>query len=213
MKKLLLIAAILAIGTTAAAVSEGFSMNFGIMDSMYPGFITIEANNDSGDINYMKDITTGDNQVNKAKAANIFRDKGRGWEDHALTLVKVKVLEPIKIESEIDLLYTEAVRGDKMEIGDIGFRIKGQGPAEVTFKFAGQLFEDVKPGNSKATIKGHNGFFPVKTVALGGGAMTVTQGVYLYGGQKEIEVDLYLDLTKISAGYKLGFILAEAKYQ
>jgi hypothetical protein len=206
MKKLLLIAAILAIGTTAAAVSEGFSMNFGMMDSMYPGFITIEVNNDSGD-------TTGDNQVHIAKAANILRDKGRGWVDHTLTLVKVKVLEPIKIESEIDLLYTEAVRGDKMEIGDIGFRIKGEGPAEVTFKFAGQLFEDVKPGNSKATIKGHNGFFPVKTVALGGGAMTATQGVYLYGGQKEIEVDLYLDLTKISAGYKLGIILAEARYQ
>ena len=213
MKKLLLIAAILAIGSTAYAVSEGFSMNLGIVDTMYPGFITVEANADKGDINYMSDITTGDNKVHKARAANIFRDKGRGWVDRAATLVTLRVLEPIKIESEIDFLYTEAVMGDKLEIGDIGFRIKGQGPAEVKFAFNGPLFHEVI-GNSKATIKGHNGFFPVKNVTLGiAGAMEATQGVYLLGGQKEIEVDLYLDLTQISAGYKLGVIVAEAKYQ
>ena len=208
MKKLFLLAAILALGTTAFAVSEGFSMNLGIVDSMYPGFITVEANNDAGDINYMHDITTNDNQVHKAKAANIFRDKGRGWEDIAATHILLNVLEPIKIESEIDFLYTQAVVGDGLNIGDIGFRISGMGPAEVEFKFYGGLFN--LPG--KVTIKGHNGFYPMQTRTLTGAVETAGRDVMLYGGMKEIEVDAYFNDVG-DAGLKFGVIVARARYQ
>ena len=214
MKKLLLLAAILALGTASLAVSEGISVNLGLVepDTMYTPF-TVRTNNYGGEINYMHDITTNDNAVDRERAANIFRDKGEGWEDIAATHVLLKVLEPIIIESEIDFLYTEAVMGDKLEIGDIGFRVKGEGPAEVKFDFIGPLFAELLGTNSKATVKGHNGFYPMKTVNVGAGAIGAARNVFLFGGQKEIEVDLYLDLTTISAGPKLGVIIARAEYQ
>ena len=215
MKNLLLIAAILAIGSTAFAVSEGDSANIGFAgeDTMYTPW-TISANRDSGaagGFGLQNDITTNDNAVHNDGAVNIFRDKGEGWEDQAATHILLNVLEPIIIESEVDFLYTEAVAGDELQIGDIGFRVKGMGPAEVEFKFAGPLFRHIP---TKATIKGFDGFYPVQTVDLGvSGPRKASQMVYLTGEPQEIEVDLYLDLTSVEPGLKFGVIVARAEYQ
>jgi len=209
MKKLLLLSAILAIGASSFAVSEGISTNIGKSwltpngDTMY-GFSYEQ--NALG--NGFGDITTGDNAVHNNKAVNIFRDKGKGWEDIAATHITLNVLEPIKIESEIDFLYTQAVVGDGLNIGDIGFRISGMGPAEVEFTFNGELFD--LPG--EVTVKGHNGFYPKQTRSLGVGVETASRMVTLSGGIKEIEVDTYLDDVG-SAGLKFGVIVARAEYQ
>lgn len=205
MKKLLLIAAILAIGSTAYAVTEGISYNgIGPADTMYTP-VTYE---DNALGNGFGDITTNDNAVHRDKAVNIFRDKGRGWEDKAFTAILLNVLEPIKIESEIDFLYTQAVVGDGLNIGDIGFRIKGMGPAEVKFKFYGGLFN--LPG--KVTVKGHNGFYPMQTRTLTGAVETAGRNVMLYGQMKEIEVDAYFNDVG-AAGLKFGVIVARAEYK
>ncbi|UUV18786.1 hypothetical protein NRK67_16085 [Fusobacteria bacterium ZRK30] len=205
MKKLLLIAAILAIGSTAFAVTEGISFNgLGTPDTMYTP-VTIKSNALG---NGFGDITTNDNAVHNDKAVNIFRDKGRGWEDKAATHILLNVLEPIKIESEIDFLYTQAVVGDGLNIGDIGFRVKGMGPAEIKFKFYGGLFN--LPG--KVTIKGHNGFYPMQTRTLTPGIESASRMVTLYGGMKEIEVDAYFNDVG-SAGLKFGVIVARAEYK
>jgi len=206
MKRLLLLGAILAIGATAFAVTEGVSYNgLGKPDTMYTP-VTYESNALG---NGFGDITTNDNAVHKDKAVNIFRRKGRGWEDKAATHILLNVLKPIKIESEVDFLYTQAVAGDGLNIGDIGFRISGMGPAAVEFKFHGELFN--LPG--KVTVKGHNGFFPMQTAILGGGTETIVDNdIMLYGGMKEIEVDAYFkDVGK--HGLKFGVIVARAEYQ
>ncbi len=213
MKKLLLVAAILAIGSSAYALTEGISVNnlfVSEQDTMYPG-VTIVDNayaGDAGGFGAYREITNGDNAVHKDRAVNIFRDKGDGWEDVAATHILLNVLEPIKIESEVDFLYTQAVAGDELQIGDIGFRVKGMGPAEIEFKFYGGLFN--LPG--KVTVKGHN-FYPKQTRILGGGIETASRNVMLYGTMKEIEVDAYLDLTATAPGLKFGVIVARAEYK
>ncbi|OQY41825.1 MAG: hypothetical protein B6227_04000 [Fusobacteriia bacterium 4572_74] len=211
MKKLLLLAAILAVGSTTFAVSAGGSLNLP-GDTMYN--MSLKANAEAGHaggFGVLKDITTHDNAVNNNRAVNIFRDKGRGWEDIAATHILLKVIKPIKIESEIDFLYTEAVKGDELEIGDIGFRINGYGPAKVEFKFIGSSLFDAIPG--RVTIKGHNGFYPMQTRILGSGIETASRMVYLTNTMKEIEVDAYLDLKNTTPGLKFGVIVARAEYQ
>ena len=201
MKKLLLIAAILAVGTTAFAVTEGVSLNIG--ETMY------DASYESNALGTgFGNITNGDNKVHIDKAVNIFRDKGEGWEDQAATHIILNVLEPIKIESEVDFLYTQAVKGDGLNIGDIGFRISGMGPAEVEFTFNGGLFDL----DGKVTVKGHNGFYPKQTRILGAGTETASRMVTLYGGMKEIEVDAYFNDVG-DAGLKFGVIVARAEYK
>ena len=207
MKKLLLIAAILAIGTTAFAVTEGISVNGGLAgpDTMYTPFTV----NDNALGTGFGNITNGDIKVHNDGAVNIFRDKGEGWEDQAATHILLNVLEPIKIESEVDFLYTQAVEGDGLNIGDIGFRIKGMGPAMVEFTFNGALFD--LPG--KVTVKGHTaGFYPKQTRTLGVGTETASRDVMLYGQMKEIEVDAYFNDVG-AAGLKFGVIVARAEYK
>lgn len=209
MKKLLLLAAILAVGASSFAVSEGVSANVGKSwftpngDTMYGSSYE---HNSLG--NGFGNITSGDNAVHNNKAVNIFRDKGAGWEDKAATHITLNVLEPIKIESEIDFLYTQAVVGDGLNIGDIGFRVSGMGPAEVEFTFNGGLFDL----GGQVTVKGHNGFYPMQTKTLGAGVETASRMVMLSGGMKEIEVDTYLNDVG-SAGLKFGVIVARAEYQ
>ena len=209
MKKLLLIAAILAIGTTAFAVTEGISVNGGLAgpDTMYTPFTV---NDNALGIGF-GNITNGDNAVHNDGAVNIFRDKGEGWEDQAATHILLNVLEPIKIESEVDFLYTQAVVGDGLNIGDIGFRIKGMGPAMVEFTFNGALFD--LPG--RVTIKGHTaGFYPKQVRrTLGAGIETASRNIMLYGAVKEIEVDAYFDLKNTAPGLKFGVIVARAEYK
>ena len=204
MKRLLLLGAILAIGATAFAVTEGVSYNgLGKPDTMYTP-VTYESNALG---NGFGDITTNDNAVHKDKAVNIFRRKGRGWEDKAATHILLNVLKPIKIESEVDFLYTQAVEGDGLNIGDIGFRIKGMGPAMVEFTFNGALFD--LPG--KVTVKGHTaGFYPKQVRPLGIGTETTSRDVMLYGQMKEIEVDAYFNDVG-AAGLKFGVIVGTRK--
>jgi len=207
MKKLLLIAAILAIGSTSFAVTEGISVNLGLAgpDTMYTPF----AVTDNALGNGFGNITIGDNAVHNDGAVNIFRDKGEGWEDQAATHIILNVLEPIKIESEIDFLYTQAVAGDGLNIGDIGFRISGMGPAKVKFTFNGGLFDL----DGRVTVKGHQaGFYPKQTRILGAGTETASRMVTLYGGMKEIEVDAYFNDVG-DAGLKFGVIVARAEYK
>ena len=220
MKKLLLIAAILAIGSTAYGVAEGVSVNnlfVSEQDTMYTG-ITVKSNADSGSaggFGVEKDITSGYNAVQNNRAVNIFRDKGPGWEDIAATHILLDVLEPIKIESEIDNLYIEAVKGDELQIEDIGFRVKGKGTARIEFMFTGQLFNEVPIGTSYATIKGHSTglFHPVRTASFGVGLMQTAKVVSLSGGPQELEVDLHLDLRQITPGYKHAIVTAKVRYE
>lgn len=208
MKKLLLLAAVLALGTNlvAANPTDGAVLNVGFDDGvMYPQF--------SADFNAagngFGDITTNDEKVHNDGAVNIFRNKGDGWEDEAATLIALKVLEPIIIESEADLMYVEAVVGDGLNIGDIGFRVRGDGNAMITFTSAGPLFQ---LPDARMTIKGHqSGLFYATEEVLGEGskgkAVTLTPGT-----DHEIEIDVYLKDVG-DAGYKLGSIIAEARYE
>jgi len=130
MKKLLLIGAILAIGTTSFAVKDGSSINGS--DTMYGAGTVLNADAGlAGGFENIRDITSGDNQNGLVGAVNIFRDRSEGWESEATTEITLKVLEPIKIESEVDTLYVEAVSGDELQIGDLGFKVKGEGAAET----------------------------------------------------------------------------------
>lgn len=211
MKKLLMVAALLAVGVNlyAGNPSEGFSNNFIDVvepipfDTMYPVF-SFEGN-DLG-IGF-GDITTDDTAVHNEGAVNIFRNKGGGWDDIASTIIKLKVLEPIMIESEIDFMYTEAVEGDGLNIGDIGFRVKGDGNAVVTFTTLGELFQ---LPNARTTIKGHEvGFYTEEEIL---GENSLGKPVNLNGTPQELEVDIYLEDVG-DAGYKGGIIIAEAMYQ
>jgi hypothetical protein len=215
MKKLLLLGAILVVGSMAYAVSDGVAVNGFIPldeNELYaPSFTVNQDSGDAGGIGSIKDVTTRDNAVHNDGGVNIFRDRGPGWEDMAATGILLNVLEPIRIESEVDFMYTEAVTGDELQIGDIGFRVDGMGPAEVEFKFIGHLFDAV-PGEAK--VKGHNGFYPMLSATTGlAGVESVSQGVMLQGSPEEIEVDLYLDLTTTEPGLYGGAIIAKAEYR
>ena len=212
MKKMLLIGALLAIGATSFAVTpdDGHAMN-GSGDTMYDNNVTYDNHfaGDAGGMGTIRDITSGDNQY--TEGVNIFRDKGDGWASEASTDIKLTVLEPIKIESEVDNLYVEAVSGDELQIGDLGFRVKGDGSAIVTFEFTGELFEI--PG--QADVKGHgNPWFSQQTTQFGGAVAPVEYQPILVGGSiEEIEVDLAFDLTNTAPGNKIGTIKATAMYQ
>jgi len=212
MKKLLMVAALLAIGVNlyAGNPSEGFSSNLIDVvepipfDTMYPSSFWPTANALG---NGFGDITTDDTEVHNEGAVNIFRDKGGGWDDVASTIIKLKVLEPIMIESEIDFMYTEAVEGDGLNIGDIGFRVKGDGNAVVTFTTLGELFQ---LPNARTTIKGHEvGFYTEEEILAEG---SLPKAVNLNGTPQELEVDIYLEDVG-DAGYKGGIIIAEAMYE
>lgn len=208
MKKLLLLAAVLAIGTNlvAANPTDGVSVNLGLAgpDTMYTPFSS--GPNAAG--NGFGDITINDTAVHNDGAVNIFRNKGEGWEDQAATHIILKVLEPIIIESEVDFMYMEAVEGDGLNIGDIGFRVKGDGNALITFKSAGELFQLT---DARMTIKGHEGGFYTTEEVFG--ESQVAKSVNLVTGtEHELEVDVYLPDVG-DAGYKLGVIVAEAKYE
>ncbi|MCS5421067.1 MULTISPECIES: hypothetical protein [Psychrilyobacter] len=207
MKKLLLLAAILAIGSTAFAVSAGISLNG--PDALYGPSIKLNAEaGHAGGFNAYRDITTGDNAIHNNRAVNIFRDKGPGWTDTAMTKVYLNVLRPIRIDSEVDYLYTEAVVGDELQIGDIGFRVAGQGLATVVFSFHGPVFD--LPG--KVTIKDHGLFTYTQTRNLGAGVEVAGRFVYLGLGVKEIEIDAYFKKLT-TPGLKSGTIFAIAQYQ
>jgi len=209
MKKMLLIGALLVVGATSFAVTpdDGHAMN-GSGDTMYDNNVTYDNHfaGDAGGIGTIRDITSGDNQ--STEGVNIFRDKGLGMQSDASTDIKLTVLEPIKIESEVDNLYVEAVSGDELQIGDLGFRVKGNGSAYISFEFNGDLFDI--PG--KGDIKGHNGFFDHTVANFGGAGAVVGQEVIL-NGQHEIEVDLAFDLTNTAPGNKIGTIVATAEYE
>jgi len=211
MKKLLLIGAILAIGTTSFAVQSGGGQN-GEGDTMYTNNIIYgnkEKVEDAGGFGVIRDITSNDNKHSAGVA--LWRDKGEGWTSDASTEITLNVLEPIIIESEVDTLYVEAVSGDELQIGDLGFRVKGDGTAMVTFEFTGELFEI--PG--QADVKGHNNpFFEQQTTQFGGPVAPVEYHPELVGGSiEEIEIDLAFDLTTTDPGKKVGTIKATAMYE
>ena len=215
MKKLLLIGAILAIGTTAFAVNptggkDGFSVNLD-GDTMYEESYKVNKYvGTAAGFDQIKDITSNDSTVHRDKAVNIFRDKGEGWSDTAGTLVLLNVLEPVIIESEVDILYTEAVIGDELQIGDLGFRVKGMGSTDISFRFEGEIFDTL---GGEVTAKGFNGFFPMQQANLGSGVEVLSQNVTLDGTQEEIEIDMAFDLRGADSGLKFGTIIARAEYQ
>jgi len=211
MKKLLLIGAILALGTTAFAVSNGESYN-GSGDGMYENNLTLDNifTGRAADFGNIRDITSTDNKNGNIGAVNIFRDKKDNWESEATTDITLKVLQPIKIESEVDELYVEAVSGDELQIGDLGFKVKGEGAATITFEFIGPLFEEI-PG--QGDVKGYGGMYPKQTTQFGGLATIIEYNPILSGSEEEIEVDLAFDLKEVEPGEKEGTIRATAMYQ
>lgn len=206
MKKLLLIAAILAIGTSAYAVSDGVSINFG--DTVYAPGITANAGYELAV--FPTDITTNDNAVHRAGAANIFRKKGRGWYDKTATHIILKLLKPIKIESEIDFLYTEAVEGDNVQIGDIGFTVTGQRPAIVNFEFKPMgIGKNLFAVGGKASLKLLGDGFIVRPLGQSMGGLIPLS---YHNDTEKLEVDLYLNLANDKAGLYTGVIKASAMY-
>ncbi len=219
MKKLLLVAAILAISATAfgAHITKGTS-DRPVDNAMYPvnlmdprmsvedGILTSQNGGHHGTGAIPFNISEG--HIDYRNGINIFLLKGDGWRDEATTNVTLKVLKKVSIMAESANIYTEAVVGDKISFGDLGFRVEGASDTRVKFKFEGPLFESGLQGGASLW-------------AIGGGAIVEeenfdTMAFVIPANEeymKEFEVDLYFDLAEAEAKEYEGVITAIAKYQ
>jgi hypothetical protein len=210
MKKLLLLAAILAIGTTAFGAPVRAGATWNSQDSVYGDSFKL---NGESQINYETDVTTGDSAVNNVGGVNIMRDKGEGWSDQAATHIGLRVLQPIKIESEVDFLYAEAVQGDKLEIGDIGFTVTGAADARVSFEFVGMGSQSIFDLPGHATLKQLDESTFIDQPLGDTMIKDITNGFLNLPYEKKFEMDLYLDLPEDALGVYAGTIVATAKYE
>ena len=210
MKKLLLIAAILAIGTSVYSfeLDDGSSINAG--GDMYynPGIV---ANGGHDIATFPVDITTNDNAIHTPGAANVFRHRGPGGDtDVAFTGIDLRLIKPVKIESEIDALYAEAFEGDNVQFGDIGFTVSGGAPVDVRFDFAGNLF--AVGGGATVKVTTNPALVDIAVKPLG---QPIVMTIPFAGAwdEEKLEMDLYLKTADDPAGMYIGMIMATATFQ
>ena len=215
MKKLLLITSILVINATlfSEPIRSGFSTK--IKQTPNGAIIKIKSNK-AREITWEKDITTGDHRVNRRGAVIVFRDKGEGWEDQAATHIGLRVLQPVKIESEIDEFYDiEVVKGDNLIIDDIGFTVRGQADTLITFEFLGPRSNNIFDVGGYVKIKDLREASVLSEPLRYGASIEK----YIISGNsnqvytRKLELDLYLELADESPGVYNGIIIAKAKYQ
>jgi len=216
MKKLLLVAAILAISATVfgAPITRGTSSR-PLDEVMYPvgpsaidPVVTANGGHDGG--NAAKPYHINDNKVHYENGVNIFRLRGEGWEDEAKTRIQLKVIEGVTIEAESANIYAEAVKGDKVSFGDLGFRVTGGADTKVTFEFKGVLFESGLEGGSTlfeiggAKLAQQPNFNEITDIIVANEKFI-----------KDYEIDLYFDLASedLEADLYQGDIIATAMYQ
>lgn len=207
MKKLLLLAAILAIGTAAYGfeLNDGHSINAGGDTYYNPGIV---ANGGHDIASFPDDITTNDNAIHTPGAANVFRHRGPGMEyDIAFTAILLKLIKPVKIESEIDILYAEAFEGDNVQFGDIGFTVCGGAPVDVKFNFVGNIFNVGGWAAAKVVT------FPQVNVKPLGQQLAMTIPFDHAYDTEKIELDLYLKTADDPSGLYAGVIIATAMFQ
>lgn len=209
MKKLLMVAALLAVGAVSYSLGVTYTDNDSKdFNSRYVGGEKVSGI--FGDKWYdVTDSERDEDQINR------FLKKGRGWRDDTLMAVLLTVHQPIKIKPETYLLIGEGVKGDKLEFGDVEFIVSGTKDAKASFYFIGDVFDmmkvvsleyqgnvDVKSGN------GLNGEFieTTKTIELApdGGPHTGPDEV-------SIEMDMYFKLTEV--GHSGGLVFATAYYE
>ena len=227
MKKLLLIAAILAIGTTAfsAEVSAGFSKKGNTVTPNIATEKTFGYHNitrgfgEFGPLPGDVYLTFGADNVQNGNpgSVNVFRDKGDGWKAEAQTKIALRMIQPLEIIAEADKIYLEAVMGDKVEIGDIEFLVKGQADADIKFDFTGlgsnSIF-DPALGRATLTQSGLAGSFGFISKPLGEtfNAEITGQGIAPY--ERRYELDLYLDLDRnATVAVYAGIIKVTGEYR
>ena len=200
MKKLLFLAAILALGATS------FSLNY---TDYYPEFDSPSVNGIADTLGW-HDITDTGREVDQI---NRFIKEGPNARDCDFMIVLLTIHEPIRIQAETNFLYGEGVVGGKLEFGDVEFTVSGTKDATAEFTFLGDVFDLMKvvtleyQGNveSKADDGLKNETILINHIDLGpAGHGQGPQDV-------SIEMDLYFDLEE--AGHKGGIVLAKAEYK
>lgn len=204
MKKLLMVAALLAVG----AVSYSLGVTYTDNDTASFNSRYIDGQQVSGIFgDRWFDIT--DNERNEDQI-NRFLKKGRGWRDHTFMGVLLTVHQPIKIKPETYLLVGEGVKGDKLEFGDVEFIVSGSKDARAEFYFLGDVFDMMKV----VSLEYQGNVDVVNGNGLNGQTIETTELITLdYHGQNEvsIEMDMYFKLTEV--GHSGGLVFATAYYE
>lgn len=196
MKKLLLVAALLAVGASAYALT--YTNNYPVFNSP-----TVAGENVGfGAWRDITDANRNEDQVNR------FIKKGKGWVDHTLMFVALKVHKPVCIKPETYLLYGEGVQYDKLEFGDVQFYIRGTKDAKAKFTFYGDVFDMLKAvtleSQGNVVVEAQDGFNG-KTV------VSDTIGLSYHKDEADVEMDLYFKLEDV--GFHPGIVLATAYYE
>lgn len=239
MKKLLLLGAILVVGTTAFGyeyanvATQGGNFNYGTeLNTLKDGehFYSDETqlkhsdvllNDNVVKVSNLRNITKND-KVDGREGVNMFRlENVNGKYAEAETEIVVDIMRPVEIESEEDMLAFSAMPGEHLEIGDLTFELNGTGQVTVDFQFTGDLFKsDVLDKGSQARVKGclDCGFSEVDVDLTNVGFLSAS-GCVCCGECDEpallpkVEVDLYLNFKEDAIGTKEGRIIATARYE